>query len=181
MKTPFRKNLDTRYISGEDLKNGIELGKGLKPEMIVTLAKWEDAPAFDQKKQAEVDKTAIWLKEYQTGKMLYKPCLLGVNRATFLSKELANGSMFIDDCDFTKPFVIYAQADRRHGHVVAFKKYFAPATVTDTNALAILDTCKTLDELRDKYQSLSKAEQALPTVVAKKDQLKTKFENDSKV
>ncbi len=76
MKTPFRKNLDKRYISGEDLQNGEDLGKGLKKEMIVTLAKFNDAPAFDQKTQSEVNKTAIWLKEFPSGEMIYKPCLL---------------------------------------------------------------------------------------------------------
>lgn len=172
-KTPFRKNLDPRYISGEDLLTGVEMGKGLKPEMVVTLVKFNDAPAFDQSTQKEVDKTALWLKDFHTGKMLYKPCLMNVTRAEFLSAELANGSQFIDDCDSEKPFVIYAKPDRRHGHVVAFKKYFAPPTVTDTEALSVLSKSNNLTELAAAWKSLTPAEQKLPTVMAKKEELKT--------
>ena len=175
MKTPFRKNLDKRYISGEDLKNGIELGKGLKEEIVVTFEKFNDAPAFDQKLQKEVDKTAIWLKEYPSGKTLYKPCLLNVERAAFMSKELANNSIYIDDCDRTKPFVIYAKVDRRHGFVVGFKKYYAPSTATDTKALEKLALCTTLDQLQETWKSLSTDEKNLPTVMAKKDELKNKL------
>jgi hypothetical protein len=175
MKTPFRKNLDKRYISGEDLQNGLELNKGLKPEIVVTLAKFNDAPAFDQKSQSEVNKTAIWLKEYPSGKLLYKPCLLNVTRAEFMSKELANNSMFVDDCDVTKPFVIYAKQDRRHGHVVGFKKHIPTNNTDDKTALAMLNECKTLAELKNTWGALSDNEKTLATVLAKKESLKTKL------
>ncbi len=174
-KTPFRKNLDPRYISGEDLLTGESMGKGLKKEIVVTLVGFKDAPAFDQSLQKEVDKTALWLKDYHTGKELYKPCLMNVTRAEFLSKELANGSLFIDDCDQTKPFVIYAKADKRHGHVVAFKKYFAPPSVTDTEAMILLSKVTSLDDLKLAWEGLSAAEKKLPTVMAKKEELKNKF------
>ena len=173
-KTPFRKNLDKRYISGEDLLNGELLGHGLTKEMVVTLAKFNDAPAFDQKLQKEVDKTALWLKEFPSGKMIYKPCLLNVERTDFMRKELAGGSMFIDDCDLTKPFIIYARPDKRHGHVVAFKKHFQQ-NVSDVNAINILNSCTSLGDLRDKWKTISKTEQSLPSVIAKLDLLKQKF------
>ncbi len=172
-KTPFRKNLDKRYISGEDLKNGKEMGKGLSPEMVVTLAKFNDAPAFDQKTQSEVNKTAIWMKEYPSGKLLYKPCLLNVTRSTFLSKELANNSLFIDDCDTNKPFILYAKPDRRHGYVVAFKKFFKPNKASDKEALINLSKCKTLNDLKDVWSKLNAQEKLLPTVLAKKESLKS--------
>ena len=171
MKTAFRKNLDKRYISGEDLQNGKELGKGLKSEMIVTLAKFNDAPAFDQKTQSEVNKTAIWMKEYPSGKLVYKPCLLNVGRSAFMAKELANNSLFIDDCDVTKPFIMYAKPDRRHGFVVAFKKYY-PKVVNDKNALAILNESTNLKELGEAWTSLSGEEKALKTVIELKNKLK---------
>ena len=172
-KTAFRKNLDKRYISGEDLANGEELGKGLKKEMIVTLAKFNDAPAFDQKEQKEVSKTAIWMKEHPSGKLIYKPCLLNVSRAEFLSKELANNSLFIDDCDVTKPFILYAKPDRRHGFVVAFKKHYAPSTVSDTKALAELNKCSNTEELSKTWAALTQGEKNLPSVTALKNKLKT--------
>ena len=173
-KTAFRKNLDKRYISGEDLANGIELGKGLDKEMVVTLAKFNDAPAFDQKEQKEIDKTAIWLTNHKTGKLIYKPCLLNVTRSEFMAKELANNSLFIDDCDKTKPFVIYAKADRRHGFVVAFKKYYPPVAISDVNAKKVLNNSKTLEELQNNWLNvLTKEERLLPSAILLKDNLKT--------
>jgi hypothetical protein len=171
-KTPWRKNLDKRYISGEDLLLGEEMNKGLRKEMVVTLSKWEDSPAFDQKSQKEVDKTAIWLKEYPSGKPVYKPALLNVVNGAFLSKEIGGDSLFIDDFDTTKPFVIYACPDKRHGHVARFKKYIAPNTTSDKSAIATLASSTTLAELQANWSKLTQPEQALPTVIAEKDRLK---------
>lgn len=174
-KEPWRKNLDKRYISGEDLKLGVEMGKGLRPEMVVTLVKYEDSPAFDKSKQKEVDKTAIWLKDQETGKVIYKPMLLNVRNGEFLEKEIGGGSMFINDFDTTIPFVIYAKPDTRFGHVVMCKKHYAKSTVSPVNALAKLAEATTLDELGKVWKGLSKPEQSLPTVIAEKDKLKTKL------
>jgi len=172
-KTPWRKNLDKRYISGEDL---LLEQKGLKKEMVVTLSRWEDSPAFDQKLQKEVDKTAIWLKEYPSGTPLYKPALLNVGNGEFLSKEIGNGSMYIDDFDKTKPFVLYAKPDSRHGHVARFKKYYAPAKVdADKNGLELLNKATTLAQLGEQWNKLTPAEKNLPTVLALKETLKAKL------
>jgi hypothetical protein len=174
-KIPWRKNLDKRYISGEDLQNGEALGKGLRKEMVVTLAKWKDAPAFDQKLQKEVDKTALWLVEYPSGKPLYKPALLNVGAGEFLSKEIGNGSIYITDFDTTKPFVIYEMSDRRHGYVARFKKYYPPVTVSDVEPLLLLSKVASLDDLKLIWDGLSREEKLLPTVMAKKEELKTKY------
>lgn len=171
-KTPWRKNLDPRYLSGESLLMGM---KGLKKEMIVTVCKFEDAPAFDQKLQTEVDKTALWLKEYPSGTLVYKPCLLNVERGKFLSKEIGNNSLFMEDFDTTKPFVLYAKPDKRHGHVVAFRKYFPPPAITDVNGLAILNKSTTLAELQANWNLLTADEKNLPTVLSSKETLKTQL------
>lgn len=168
-KTLWRKNLDKRYISGEDLLNEI---KGLKKEMVVALVKWEDSPAFDQKYQKEVDKTAIWLKEYPSGNPVYKPVLLNVANGEFLSKEIGGGSIYIDDFDTTKPVVLFAMPDRRHGHVARFKKYYPPATITPDKALLALKGATTLAELTTIWATITPAEKNLPTVLAEKDRLK---------
>lgn len=178
-KTPWRKNLDKRYISGEDLLNGEMLGKGLKKEMVVRLSKFNDAPAFDQKLQKEVDKTAIWLVEHFTNKPLYKPVLLNVANGEFLSKEIGNGSLYIDDFDTTKPVVIYAMPDRRHGHVARFKKYYPASQADDSNAISILEKSKTIEELGDAWNKLSSEEKKLPTVLAKKEKLKNELQNNA--
>lgn len=175
-KTLWRKNLDKRYISGEDLLNGVAAGKGLKPEMVVTLSTWADAPAFDQKLQKEVDKTAIYLKEYPSGTPLYKPALLNVANGEFLSKEIGGSSLYIDDFDKTKPFIIYAKPDSRHGHVARFKKYYAPAKVdADKNAIELLNKSTTMAELGENWGKLTPAEKNLPTVLALKETLKAKL------
>ena len=172
-KVPWRKNLDKRYISGEDLLMGVAMGKGLRPEMVVTMAKFNDAPAFDQKSQSETMKTAIWLNEYPSGKPLYKPALLNVINGEFLSKEIGGGSIYITDFDHTKPFIIYACPDKRHGHVARFKKYYPPAQVNaDVAPLAKLNESKTLAELGTNWTSLTPAEKNLPTVLALKEKLK---------
>jgi len=168
-KTPWRKNLDKRYISGEDL---LLEQKGLKKEMVVTLSSWKDSPAFDQKLQKEVDKTAIYLKEYPSGKPLYKPALLNVTNGDFLSKEIGNGSSYIDDFDKNKPFVIYAKPDTRHGHVTRLKKYYAPATVTPDNAISVLSKAATQSQIGDLWKTLSPEEKKLPEVLAYATKLK---------
>ena len=151
------------------------MNKGLKPEMVVTLANFKDALAFDQKAQQEINKTALYLKEYPSGNMVYKPALLNVGKSEFLSKELANNSLYIDDCDITKPFVMYAKPDKRHGFVVAFKKYYPPITVSDKDALLLFDKCNTLEDVQTTWLALSNDERKLPSVMAKKELLKTKF------
>ncbi len=171
-KTPWKKNLDPRYISGEDLLNGESMGKGLRKEMAVTLASFNDAPTFDQKTQSEGDSTAVWVKEFPSGKLVYKPCILNIRRGEFLSKEIGKDSIFIDDFDTTKPFVMYAKPDRRHGHVVAFKKYNPPSTVDPKKALAKIEESTTLEELKINWDSLTKEERALPSVLALKETFK---------
>ncbi len=169
-KTPWRKNLDPRYISGEDLLVGMN---GLKKEMVVTIAKFTDVPTFNQKEQKDVTSTAIWLMDYETKKLIYKPVILNVGRGKFLSKELGNGSLYIEDFSTDIPFVMFAQADSRHGHVVRFRKYYPPAQISDANAIKLLESSKDLEELKKNYLSLSNDEQRLTTVVAKTDCLKT--------
>jgi hypothetical protein len=152
-KTPWRKNLDKRYISGEDLIMGESMNKGLKREMVVTLMKYEDSPAFDQKLQKETDKTAIWLKDHFTGQMLYKPMLLNVINGEFLAKEIGGNSLFIDDFSTTIPFVIYACPDRRHGHVVRCKKYvpIAKKALNDVDFQRALDNKYPAEKLKSEF------------------------------
>lgn len=167
--THWKKNNDPRYISGEDLKDGVAIGKGLAPEMVVMIDSFEDSETFDQNSQKKTIKTGFWLKDL-SGKRLYKPVILNNTNAAFCIKEF--GSSFMEHW-IGKPFVLYAQADKRHGFVARFKKYFPPATITDIEALTVLSKCGTLAELGEAWQNLSPAEKKLPTVMAKKEELKT--------
>lgn len=167
--THWRKNLDARYVSGEDLKASLH---GLRPEMVVCVSDMKDAPTFDQSTQKEVTKTSLWLTDLQTKQVIYKPVILNVSNAKFFAKEF--NSDYIEDW-YNKPVVLFAQADKRFGHVARFKHYYPPAKVTDTNALSLLNTATNLTELGEKWTSLSAEEKKLPTVMALKEQLKTKL------
>ncbi len=65
--------------------------------------------------------------------------------------------------------------DKRFGHVARFKHYFPPAKVTDESALASLNTATNKTELGEKWAALSAEEKKLPTVLALKDELKTRL------
>lgn len=167
--THWKKNNDSKYISGEDLKAGL---KGLRNEMVVVIEKFEDAETFDQNNQNKVIKTGFWLKELN-GTKLYKPVILNNTNATFCVKEFRSEFMehWID-----KPFVLYAQADKRHGFVARFKKYYPPAA-SDKEALLLLSKCSTLSDLQLQWDTLSVEEKKLPTVMAKKEALKESLKN----
>lgn len=148
-KTHWKKNLDSKFISGEDLKGGLN---GLKPEMAVVIEKFTDAETFDQNKQAKSVVTGLFLKELN-GKSLYKPVILNKTNAKFMIKEF--GSEFMEDW-INKPITLYAVADSRHGFVVRFKKYQLPVLIKDSenynNCLkAIQSGNYTLEQIKAKY------------------------------
>jgi hypothetical protein len=168
--THWKKNNDPRYVSGEDLKDGESIGKGLRPEMLVTISHFEDTETFDQTKQAKVVKTGFWLKEYPSGKPVYKPVILNNTNAAFCIKEFA--SQFMEHW-LNKPLILWAQPDKRHGHVARFKKYYPPAQVSDTSAIAKLNAAeKTSEALNAVWGELSAEEKKLPSVLAVVNKLK---------
>jgi hypothetical protein len=169
--THWKKNNDSRYISGEDLKHGESLAKGLRPEMVVYIESFENMETFDQNEQKKVVKTGFIMRELIGNKQLYKPVILNNVNAAFCIKEFK--SEFMEHW-LNKPLVLYAMPDKRHGFVARFKKYFPPA-ISDVNALTILNTSTSLDELRTNWTKLNKQEQALPSVMALKEQLKTRL------
>jgi hypothetical protein len=166
--THWKKNNDSRYISGEDLHNGIIMGKGLRPEMVVFIDSFEDVKTFDKKQKEEIIKTGFNLTELN-GSKLYKPVVLNNVNASFCIKEFK--SEFMEHW-LNKPLVLYAMPDKTHGFVARFKKYYPPA-ISDVNALTILNQSTSLSELQANWSKLNKQEQALPTVMALKDKLKT--------
>lgn len=164
--THWKKNNDSRYISGEDLISGLN---GLSKEMIVVIDRFQDAETFDQTKNAKVVKTGFFLKELN-GKQVYKPVILNNTNAKFCRIEF--GSDFMEHW-IGKPFILYAMPDKRHGFVARFKKYYPPIQVTDEQGLKLLDLCKSLEDLKKTWNDLSTQEKNLPTIIAKKELLKT--------
>lgn len=170
--THWKKNLDPRYISGEDLKSGIEIGRGLRPEMVVEILRFEDKETFDQNQGKKSIKTGFFLKDVESGRELYKPVLLNNTNAGFCIKEFKSDFM---EHWIGKPFVLYAQADTRHGFVARFKKYFPKPTITPDKALAALEKSKDLAGLQANWLGLSSEEKNIPAVAAKKEELKAKL------
>jgi hypothetical protein len=166
--THWKKNNDSRYISGEDLQGEL---KGLKKEMAVVIARFEDAETFDQNTQKTAVRTGFFLRELN-GKELYKPVILNVTNAKFCRTEFK--SEFMEHW-INKPFVLYACPDKRHGYVARFKKYYPPQ-ISDTNALGVLSVATTKEQLAEFWGTLSAEEKKLPKVIALKDSLKKQFE-----
>lgn len=177
-KTHWKKNNDSRYISGEDLMSGL---RGLKPEMNVILISHQDSETFDQKSQNTIIKTGLWMQEIG-GQNVYKPVILNNTNAKFLIKEF--GSEFIEDW-FGKPVVLYAQKDKRHGYVARFKKYYpnqaaAPqqpqVSQEDINTvLQQIELQTDLDGLGKYYLGLDSILKSSPQIIAAKDAAKIKL------
>lgn len=166
--THWKKNNDSRYISGEDLQGELN---GLKKEMVVVIDRFQDAETFDQTKNAKAVKTGFFLKTLD-GKAVYKPVILNNTNAKFCRQEFNSEYM---EHWLNKPFVLYAMPDKRHGFVARFKKYYPPAKVSDVEPMRVLQLSTTLAELQTNWTSLGAEEKKLPTVLALKEQLKTKL------
>jgi len=165
--THWKKNLDSRYISGEDLQGEL---KGLKKEMVVVITRFEDADTFDNNTQAKGVKTGFFLKELN-GKELYKPVLLNKTNADFCRKEFK--SEFMEHW-LNKPFILYALPDKRFNFVARFKKYYPPQ-ISDVNALGVLSVANSLEQLGEIWNGLTAEERKLPKVIVLKDEMKIKL------
>lgn len=155
-KTLWKKNLDSKYISGEDLQLS---NKGLKPEMVVTIERFNDDKTFDKQKNSDVVVSALYLKEVN-GAALYKPVILNRTNAKFFVKE--TGSDFMEDW-LNKPVIVYAQKDSRHGFVVRFKSYVKPNLVKDSEMfkqakIALEKGTATMDKIKSRYQVSTEVE-----------------------
>lgn len=167
--THWKKNIDQAFISGEDLQNEL---KGLRKEMVVTVDHFGDAETFDTSKAAKATVTGLYLKEHPSGVKLFKPVVLNKTNAKFFQSETK--SPFMEKW-VGIPVIVYAMPDKRFGFVVRFKKYYPPAQVSDARALDILSKATDIDKLGMAWGTLSTDEQKLPTVLAKKEALKSQF------
>ena len=172
-RTHWLKNNDSRYISGEDLHSGKEIGKGLSPEMNVMIVSFNDSETFDQKSQENITKTGLILATLD-GKKLYKPLIMNNSNAQFLIKEFNSGIM--EDW-LNKPIVLHSKADRRHNFVARLKKYYAPRVAVPAEVIEAeikkLEACKSLAELQTTFMALPN--KTNPKVTAAKDKLKTSY------
>lgn len=157
--THWKKNIDSKFISGEDLIASLN---GLKPEMVVTLTDQKDAKTFDQKLNADVVKTSLYFTD-QGGKALYKPAILNKTNAKFFEKETGTPEM---ESWYGRTVVMFAQKDSRHGHVVRFKSYIKPTLQSGTEPFNLCKTAiqksgYTMDQIRQKYTVSTEIEKLL--------------------
>lgn len=117
--TDWKKNLDSRYISGEDLF--LELN-GFKKSMVVSISGFKDSEVYDQKQNCNIIQTELKLQD-MNGKKLYKGTILNKTNGKVLAEEFK--TRIIEEW-IGRPFVMKAVADRRHGQVVRFAKYYPP-------------------------------------------------------
>lgn len=158
-KTLWKKNLDSNFISGEDL---IQALNGLAPEMVVILDKQQDTETFDQKQASKVKVTGLYFKDLQ-GKSIYKPVILNKTNARFFEKE--TGSAYMEDW-YGQTVIMFAQKDSRHGHVVRFKRYVLPVLVVGSDKFRLcVDALKSgsfkMEQIKGKYQFNSEVEAKL--------------------
>lgn len=164
--THWKKNNDSKYISGEDLHSGL---RGLEPEMAVVIDRFEDAETFDQNNQQKLIRTGFWLKKLD-GSEIYKPVILNNTNAKFCVKEFASEYM---EHWVGKPLILFAMPDKRFGFVARFKKYYAPVVVDEKAAFEKLSKSTTLAELKTNFLALGANEQNNSAVIGEKDRLKS--------
>lgn len=170
-KTNWKKNNDSRYISGEDLKSGL---RGLSAEMVVKIVRFQDTDVYDQNQNQKQVKTGFWLATLD-GKELYKPLILNVTNAKFCAKEFK--SDFMEDW-IGKPLVLFACPDKRFNFVARFKKYNPPVT-NPTELIKKLQEATNLSQLATIWNALTAEEKNIKSVIDEKERLKASFQNQT--
>jgi hypothetical protein len=109
-----------------------------------------------------------------------KPLVLNSTNAQSVRK-LCNGGANLNTWKMPVKVELYIDANvKMKGQIVGgirikSKSPITTTAIDDTNALALLDGCATLEALKSTYLSLSKDEQKLATVIAKTDELKKRL------
>lgn len=164
----WKKNIDSKFIAGEDLQASLN---GLKPEMTVVIEKFGEADSFDQNTQKNKVVTDLFMKEVG-GTSLYKPAVLNKTNARFFVAEFNSDNVW----DWlNKPVIMFSKADRRHRYVVRFRS--APAAVKFDNKAGLdkMGTSKTLAELEANWKALAPEMQNDSGVRALTSQIKQNF------
>lgn len=166
-KTHWKKNVDSNFISGEDMKFGLN---DLNEELDVYLSHFEDGETFDQNQNQKQIKTVMHFKKVSDNKELHKGVLLNKTNA-LVFKSLLN-SPFVDDW-LEYPITIYAQSDKRHGWVVRFKPLKIRGEIKDV--ITALKSAKTLEELTATFKGLDVVWQNNMIILNKASELKIKL------
>ena len=108
-----------------------------------------------------------------------KPLVLNATNAATI-RRLCNGGANLNTWKMPVTVELYIDATvKMKGQIVGGIRVSKPLNVTPqldaTAALNVLSGATSLDDLKERYMGLSKAEQGLPVVVSKKEELKNKL------
>jgi len=107
-----------------------------------------------------------------------KPLVVNSTNAQTI-RRLCNGGANLNTWKMPVQVELFIDASvKMKGQVVGGVRLRKPTTMaqpSDVNALAILSQSKTLLELQDNWTSLTQVERSIPTVMAKKEKLKSEL------
>jgi len=107
-----------------------------------------------------------------------KPLVVNSTNAQTI-RRLCNGGANLNTWKMPVQVELFIDASvKMKGQVVGGVRLRKPTTMTqpsDVNALAILSKSKTLLELQDNWSSLTQVERSIPSVLAKKEKLKSEL------
>lgn len=167
----WKKNNDSKYISGEDLHESLS---GMRPEMDVVLVGFEDVETFDRNENKTLTKTGMYFKDLKTGKNLSKAMILNdgnaqemtkIHRTPYMNRWLKDGLKV----------TLFAQADKRFDWVARIKKTPVRNNTDPKPILEAMKKCKDKAALQAFWIKLKPNENTLPEVVALKEELKAKL------
>ena len=170
-KIHWRKNKDPKFLNGEDLK--YNLANGVTDGMPVEISGVNTTESFDPNSQVKTQVAELRFKTLD-GAPISKGIIPGKWAATFM-KYNGIKSPFLNDWVGVK-LIVYAQPDKRFGHVVRFKKY--TPSFDDRPYLSALNNCKNMDELVKCYTNFDVKVKNMPSVIKVKNDLKTKYESN---
>lgn len=169
-KTHIDRLRNPNYFGSWDLmdENGIVKNK------IVTIKEIKNEGVFDQKKQEEVQVITVYFNEI-------KPIILNSTNRKTLKKVTETD--FIEEM-IGKRIELTAKKIKAFGElqdalriVPTVVKAGKEVVIDKSGLLARINECKSLEDLKNFWTSISPKEQALPEIISRKEELKTELTN----
>lgn len=168
MKTHIDRLRNPNYFGSWDLMDE----NGIVKNRIVTIKEIKNEGVFDQKKQEEVQVITVYFNEI-------KPIILNSTNRKTLKKvtetdfiEEMIGKRIEITSKKIKAFGDLQDALRIVPNVVKAGKEIV---IDKEKLMAKLNECKTIEDLKIFWTSISPKEQALPEIISRKEELKNQF------
>jgi len=149
--THCKKYVNVNYISGEDLKSGLN---GLKDNTPIIVSSFKEEEVFDQQTRRKGLKHVLFFTTI-AGVKLPKGVVVGNPTIKYFSSESAANSFEIEDWIGQKA-IMYAVSTPKWGWVVRFKRYEKPTlkegTVDWTAVLGHVQKGNDPSRAKEKYK-----------------------------